>query len=86
MKYYKQNPIFVVSLFIGSGAGIVSPIWFILALVLNSKNNFIIAKLTIWVWCSYNEWTNCLQIAYMVKQLNYVWLTECNNHKIHGVH
>ena len=26
-------------------------IWFILAIVLNSKNNFIIAKLTIGVWC-----------------------------------
>ena len=33
------------------GAGLVSSIWFVLALTLNSKNNFIIAKLTIWVRC-----------------------------------
>ena len=32
----------VVSLFIDSGAGIVSPIWLVLALVLNSENNFIL--------------------------------------------
>ena len=25
-------------------------IWFVLTLVLNSENNFIIAKLTVWVW------------------------------------
>ena len=40
----------VVSLFIGSGAGLVLSIWFFLAIVLNSKNNFIIVKLTVWVW------------------------------------
>ena len=33
------------------GAGLVSPIRFIFALVLNSENNFIIKKLTIWVKC-----------------------------------
>ena len=32
----------VLSSFIDSGASIVSPIFFVLALVLNSKNNFII--------------------------------------------
>ena len=34
-----------------SGAGLVLSIWFVLALVSISENNFIIAKLTIWVWC-----------------------------------
>ena len=37
--------------FINSGAGVVLSIWFILALVLNSKNNFIIARQMIWVQC-----------------------------------
>ena len=41
----------VVSLFIDSRVGLVSLIWFVLAQVLNCKNNFTIAKLTIWVWC-----------------------------------
>ena len=41
---------YLMSLFIDNGAGLVSPIWF-LALALNSENNFIIAKLMIWVWC-----------------------------------
>ena len=52
-----------MSLFINSGAGIVPPIWFVLALELNSENYFIIAKLAIIlgvVWYSYNEWMNCL--------------------------
>ena len=49
-----------MSLFIDSGAGLVLSIWFVLALVLNSENNFIFVKLAIWVWCSYNERTNCL--------------------------
>ena len=26
-------------------------IWFVLAVVLNSENKFIVAKLTVWVWC-----------------------------------
>ena len=39
----------VVSSFIDSEAGLVLSIWFVLAAVLNSKNNFTIAKLTIWV-------------------------------------
>ena len=41
----------VVSSFIDGGAGLASPIWLVLALVLNSENNFIISKLRIWVWC-----------------------------------
>ena len=69
--------------FIDSGAGLVLSIWFVLAVVLNSENNFIIVKLTVWMWCSYNEQTNRLCVyrrllknfAYMVKQLNFVWLT-----------
>ena len=81
-------PIFsseLASLFIDSGAGLVLSIWFVLAVVLNSESKFIVAKLTVWVWCgvaTYNEQTNhlcvyrcLLQIAYVVKQLNYVWLT-----------
>ena len=34
-----------------SGAGLVLSVWFVLALVGNSENNFIIAKLMIWVLC-----------------------------------
>ena len=45
-----------------SGAPLVPSIWFVLALVLNSKDNFIIAKVAIWVWCSYNERTNRLRV------------------------
>ena len=41
----------VVSSFIDSGAGLVLSVWFVIAVVLNSENNFIIAKLTVWVWC-----------------------------------
>ena len=40
-----------MSSFIDSGAGLVLSIWFVLSVVLNSENNFIIAKLTVWVWC-----------------------------------
>ena len=48
------------------------------------KQIFIAAKLTVWVWCDvaimngqivYMFTDVCLQIAYMAKQLNYVWLT-----------
>ena len=51
---------------------------------LEQGKHFIIAKVTIWVWCGvaimnkqivYMFTDTCLQIAYMVKQLNYVWLT-----------
>ena len=49
-QFLKEFQNLAVSSFIYSGAGI-SPIWFALALVLNSENNFIIAKLIIWVWC-----------------------------------
>ena len=41
----------LVSLFIDSGAGLVLSIWFVLAVVLNGENKFIVAKLTVWVWC-----------------------------------
>ena len=60
-------------MFIDSGEGLVLSIWFLQALEANSLGA---------VWCSYNEWTNhlcvyrrLLTIAYMVEQLNYVWLT-----------
>ena len=46
---YKNS---VVSSFIDSEADLVSPIRFLLALVLNSESNFITAKLMIWVGCS----------------------------------
>ena len=55
-------PIFsseLVSLLIDSGAGLVLYI-----VVLNSENKFIIAKLTVWVWCG---------IAIMNKQIVYVF-------------
>ena len=71
-----------MSLFIDSGAGLVLSIWFILALVLNTKNiynceanNFDV------VWCSVaimNGQMVYVLIAYIVKQLNHVWLTENN--------
>ena len=48
-RYNKPNNL--VSLFIDSGTDLVSPLWFVLALALNSENNFIIVKLMIWVWC-----------------------------------
>ena len=40
-----------MSLFIDSRAGLVLSIWLVIAVVLNSDNNFLIAKLTVWVWC-----------------------------------
>ena len=51
-----------MNLFIDSGAGLVLSIRLVLALVLNIENNFIIAKLMIWVWYRYNEWTNHLPV------------------------
>ena len=51
---------------------------------IKQRKNFVIAKLTIWVWCSvaimngqvlYVFTDTCKQIAYIVKQLNYVWQT-----------
>ena len=83
MNYEIRIPIFS-SEFIDIGAGLVLSIWFALALVLNSKNNFIIAKLTFGcgvaimngqIVNAYVFTDVCQQIAYMVKQLNYVWLT-----------
>ena len=58
-------------------------IWFVLAVVLNSENIFIVAKLTVWVWCGVAimngqivyVFTEFVNKSYMVKQLNYVWLT-----------
>ena len=53
----------------------------VLALVLNSENIiFIIAKLTIWVWCGVAIMSGQIVCVFtnksltMVKQLNYVWL------------
>ena len=37
--------------FIDSGVDLVLSICFVLAVVLNSENKFIFAKLTVWVWC-----------------------------------
>ena len=54
---------------IDSGAGIESPIWFVLALALDSENNFIIVELVFAVELL------CTDKSYIVKQLNYVWLT-----------
>ena len=64
-------PIFsseLASSFIDKGAGLVLSIWFIL--VLNSKNKFIVAKLTVWVWCG---------IAIMNGQIVYVF-----TNRLHG--
>ena len=52
-----------VSLFIDSGMGFVLSILFVLVLVLNCKNSFIVAKLTIWVWCGVADKSfTCLQM------------------------
>ena len=46
MNLYKTSNIqYIVSSFIDSGAGIESPIWFVLALALDSESNFIIVEL-----------------------------------------
>ena len=58
----------VVSLFIDSGAGLVLSIWFVLAVVLNIESNFIIAKLTVWVWCG---------VAITRRQIVYVFTDTC---------
>ena len=51
-----------MSSFIDNGMGLLLSILFVLALALNSKNNFITAKLTIWVWCGVvDESFTCLQ-------------------------
>ena len=42
----------VVSLLIDSGVGLVLSICFVIAVVLNSENNFVIVRLTVWVWCT----------------------------------
>ena len=42
-----------MSSFINSGTGLVLSILFVLALLLSSESNLIIAKLTIWVWCGH---------------------------------
>ena len=51
-----------MSLYVDSGASHVLSIWFILALVLDCENNFIIAKLTIWVWGVADKSFTCLQM------------------------
>ena len=64
-------PIFsseLASSFIDSGVGLVLSIWFILAVVLNSKNKFIVAKLTVSVWCG---------VAIMNRQIIYMFTDAC---------
>ena len=64
-------PIFsseLASSFIDSGVGLVLSIWFILAVVLNSKNKFIVAKLTVSVWCG---------VAIMNRQIIYTFTDTC---------
>ena len=70
-----------MSSFIDSGAGLVLSVWFIIAIVLNSENNFIIAKLAVWVWCGVaimnGQMVNVFTLVnkslmYMIKQLNYL--------------
>ena len=57
-----------MSSFIDSGAGLVLSIRFVLAIVLSSENNFIIAKLTVWVWCG---------VAIMKGQIVYMFTDAC---------
>ena len=57
-----------MSSFIDSGAGVVPSIWFAVAIVLNSENKFIIAKLTVWVWFG---------VAVMNGQIVYVFTDAC---------
>ena len=74
-----------MSSFIDSEVGLVLSIWFVLALLLNSENNFINAKLMTWVWFGvaimnrriilYVFFRHLLTNHLRVKQLNYVWLT-----------
>ena len=66
-----------MSSFIDSGTCLVLSIPFILALVLNSEIDFMIAKLTVWVWCGVEDECvyRCLLKNCIVKQLNYTWLT-----------
>ena len=52
----------VVSSFIDGGADLALSL-FALALVLNSENKLMIAKLTMWVLCISNERTNCLHVC-----------------------
>ena len=79
MKYciYKRIPspiripIFsseLASSLIDSGEGLVLSIWFVLAIVLNSENKFIVAKLTVWVWCG---------VAIMNRQIVYMFTDAC---------
>ena len=63
-KLYKNSN----RLWSGCGAGLVLSIWFIMALVLNSENNFIIAKLTVLVWYG---------VAIMNGQIVYVFTDTC---------
>ena len=65
MKEFQYS---VVSLFIDKRAGLVLSVWFILAVVLKSESNFIIAKLTVWVWCG---------VAIMNRQIVYVFTDVC---------
>ena len=58
-----------MSLFIDSGASLVLSLWFVIAVALNSENNFIIAKLAVWVWCG---------VAIIInRQIVYVFTDAC---------
>ena len=57
-----------MSSFIDSGVGLILSILFVLTIVLNSESNFIIAKLTVWVWCG---------VAIMNGQIIYVFTDTC---------
>ena len=70
--------------------------WFVLALVLNSKNKFIIATLTMW-GVVHDEWVNYLRVYRCLltnhlhdkaaeKCLANQLKQQCNNYKIHRVH
>ena len=54
-----------MSSFIDSGVGFVLSTRFVIAAVLTSENNFIIAKLTVWVWYG---------VAVMNRQIVYVFI------------
>ena len=64
-------------MFIDSGAGLVLSIWFVLAIVLNRENKFIVVKLTVWVWCG---------VAIINRQIVYRGGWSRTRELIHDVH
>ena len=66
-----------MSSFIDSGAGLDRIIYMVhFSRSIEQQKTFYNCKASDLGECSYNERTDaCLQIACMVKQLNYVWLT-----------